>query len=134
MMNTKRLYTIASINGFTNADVKGYIAFEFGINSTKDLTEEQYNQLIKYLDKELEMAEQKTYVGNGKEKTFDNGGSLINFGLKLSDLQAHVNEKGYVNLVIGKKKEVDKYDNTHAIWVNDFKPNKQEEKKEESAF
>ena len=64
--------------------------------------------------------EKKNYVGNGKKKEFTNGGSLINISLKYSQLVP--NEKGYVNLTVGGKKETDQYGNTHAVWVNDFKP------------
>lgn len=66
------------------------------------------------------MAEKKTYVGNGKKREFDNGGSLINISLKYADLKP--NDKGYVNLVVGSKKETDQWGNTHAVWVNDYKP------------
>lgn len=76
------------------------------------------------------MAEQKNYVGNGKKKEFSNGSSLINISLQYSKLVP--NEKGYVNLVVGQKKETDQWGNTHAVWVNDFKPApKQEAPKEE---
>jgi hypothetical protein len=64
--------------------------------------------------------EKKNYVGNGKKKEFSNGGSLINISLQYAKLVP--NEKGYVNLVVGGKKETDQYGNTHAVWVNDFKP------------
>lgn len=78
------------------------------------------------------MAEQKKYVGNGKKKEFSNGGHLINISLKYADLTP--NEKGYVNLVVGAKKENDQWGNTHAVWVNDFVPTPKSAPKEEEAF
>lgn len=79
------------------------------------------------------MAEAKKYVGNGKKKEFSNGGALINISLKYADLTP--NEKGYVNLVVGSKKETDQWGNTHAVWVNDFTPTpKTEVKQDEEVF
>ena len=41
---------------------------------------------------------------SAKQKRFDNGGSVINLGVKVADLvafaQAPTNERGYLNLVI----------------------------------
>ena len=62
----------------------------------------------------------RKFVGRGKE--FGQYGN-IKIGLKMSDLVA--NDKGYVNLVIGKKRETDQYGNTHSVWVDDFVPTKQ---------
>ena len=134
-INSKRIYTIATINGFSHSDVISHIAFEYGLSSTKDLNKEQYNQLINYLDKESQMSQQKTYVGNGRSVKTQYG-EILNIGIRLSDLQPYVNEKGFVNLSVGAKKEKDKYDNTHAVWINDYKPaeKKQEEPKDEEAF
>jgi len=81
------------------------------------------------------MAEEKKYVGNGKEKVFDNGSSLVNIGLKYSDLANFVNEKGWINLTVGKKRETDQYGNTHAVWVNEYTPPpKSEAPKDEDPF
>lgn len=60
---------------------------------------------------------QKQYVGNGK--AFGDYG-CIKFGLKVSDLIP--NDKGYVNLVIGPKREPDQWGKTHSVWVDDWKP------------
>lgn len=60
---------------------------------------------------------QKQYVGNGV--AFGQYG-CIKFGLKVSDLVP--NGKGYVNLVIGPKREPDKWGKTHTVWVDDWKP------------
>jgi hypothetical protein len=63
---------------------------------------------------------ERIYVGNGREV---NGCPLINFSLKKEKIMEHFNEKGYLNLTIGKNKNgIDKYKNTHAVWINDWKP------------
>ncbi len=73
------------------------------------------------------MNNEKKYVGNGKKVgNYD----MINFSVCLSDIPKDLiyeyNGKKYINLTIGAKKEVDKYGKSHAIWLNEFKP---EEKK-----
>jgi hypothetical protein len=62
---------------------------------------------------------------SAKEKTFPNGGSILNLGIKVSDLlefaQRHVNERGYLNLSVQSRREIGKFGDTHAIsldtWV-----------------
>jgi hypothetical protein len=63
------------------------------------------------------MAE-KQYVGKGKVVgTFGN----IKIGLRVADLKA--NEKGYVNIIVQKMKEIDKYGNAYTVYVDDWVPN-----------
>jgi hypothetical protein len=38
----------------------------------------------------------------------------------------HINEKGYVPLTFGKKKEVGKFGDTHWVALNDWKPESKE--------
>lgn len=75
------------------------------------------------------MSNEKNYVGNGKKVgQYD----LINFSVCLSDLPKELiyeyKDKKYINLTIGAKKEVDQYGKSHAVWINEFKP---EQKKAE---
>jgi hypothetical protein len=49
--NTKYLYTLASTNGWTHAQVKDFVLFNFKRASTKDLAFEEYNKVIDALDK-----------------------------------------------------------------------------------
>ena len=51
---------------------------------------------------------------------------FFNISINLDKLEEHKNEKGYVNLVMSKRKEVWKYGETHSFKLNDWKP---EEKK-----
>lgn len=52
------------------------------------------------------------------------------FGIKLSgkvekiiaELNKHVNSKGYINLDITERKEVDKFGNTHTVKVDTWEP------------
>jgi len=61
------------------------------------------------------------FVGSGKEKVFDNGGSVINFSIKKADLDAcKLSEKGYYFLTISARKEADQYGNTHSVYENTF--------------
>ena len=64
----------------------------------------------------------KEYVGKGK--TFGKF-EQVKIGLKLADLKA--NDRGWVNLVVAKMKEPDKYGNTHMVYVDDYDPKKKEE-------
>ena len=60
MINTKRLYTVASVNGVSHREVRDYIWQQWELVSTKELNDEQFNSLINYLDKgKTEMAEEK---------------------------------------------------------------------------
>jgi len=71
----------------------------------------------------------KTYVGNGKEKQFDDG-SVINISFSEKDLdtmRANLNKGGWINLTCAKRKEVGKYGETHSIYVNDWKPTVQKD-------
>ena len=51
------------------------------------------------------MAQDRVYINQCslREKTFDNGGSLINAAFKVSELQEHADENGWVNIVIAKE-------------------------------
>ena len=59
---------------------------------------------------------EKIYVGSGRVGNFDQ----IKIGLKYSQLTP--NEKGYVNLIVSKRKEVDQYGKTHTVYVDDWTP------------
>lgn len=63
----------------------------------------------------------KHFVGSGKEKVFDNGGSLINFSIKKEDLDScKLSPKGYYFLTIAPRREADQYGNTHSVYENTF--------------
>lgn len=66
MINTKRIYTLATVNGITHKEVKEYIWKELGLGSTKDLDEQQYKSLITYLDKEPKNNNQSQTNTEGK--------------------------------------------------------------------
>lgn len=69
---------------------------------------------------------EKKYVGNGK--VFGKYGN-INIGLKASDLPKP-NDRGYINLTIGKKKDKD---GEYWVAINDYDPAKKT-RTEEPAF
>lgn len=69
-------------------------------------------------------AKKKTYLKSFcKEKEFDNGGSIIKISISKADFnELETTEKGYVNLVVAKRKEVGQFGDTHYIYLDDFKP------------
>jgi hypothetical protein len=63
---------------------------------------------------------------SAKAKTFNNGGSVINVGIKVEDLadfvRKHKNERGYINLVIAERREVGQYGDTHSVYLDTYQP------------
>lgn len=57
----------------------------------------------------------------GAKKVSTQYGELINFGLNIEQLKEVADEKGWVNLTMGARRETDQYGNTHSIWLNDYK-------------
>jgi hypothetical protein len=61
-----------------------------------------------------------------KEKTFNNGGSLISVSIKVDDfieaIKAVEQNKGYINLNIEKMRETNERGNTHYVCENTWKP------------
>jgi hypothetical protein len=78
------------------------------------------------------MSEQKIYCGSGIGK-FDN--KLIEITVCLTDLpKEHIFEyekKKYIKLKVQQKKEADKFNKTHSVEVNTWKPEKKETKSDE---
>ena len=71
--------------------------------------------------------EEKKYV-NGiviKEKTFENGGTQLKMSVKVSDfineLKA-VENNGWANLIINRRKEMSDKGITHYVYVDTWKP------------
>jgi len=70
------------------------------------------------------------YIGSGKEKTFQNGGSVISISLEIDELERIYEAYGfktksgkrYVRLTVGKRREVGKYGETHTLEVDTWKP------------
>ena len=67
------------------------------------------------------MAQDRVYINQCslREKTFDNGGSLINAAFKVSELQEHADENGWVNIVIAKE-EVSEKGATHYAYKSEY--------------
>lgn len=67
---------------------------------------------------------------SAKEKTFSNGGSVIRLGVKVEDLLAfakqHGNERGYLNLQIGARREVGQYGDTHSVTLDTYEAPRQQ--------
>ena len=72
----------------------------------------------------------KIYCGNGKEKKFDNGGSIVSITVDIETLQRNFAEYGFtteqgkkkMRLDVSERRAPDNYGNTHAVTVNTWKP------------
>ena len=71
------------------------------------------------------MAQDRVYINQCslREKVFDNGGSLINAAFKVSELQEHADENGWVNIVIAKRREVSEKGATHYAYKSEDQRN-----------
>jgi len=62
---------------------------------------------------------------SAKEKVFDNGGSVLNISFSADAMkafmEAHTNERGYVNLNVSRRNEVGQYGDTHSISLDTWK-------------
>lgn len=79
------------------------------------------------------MAKEKIYINNLyiKSHEFQDGGSILKVSIPvkkfIEELQKHENKGGYVNIDICKRKQPDKYDNTHYAILNVYDPKIKEE-------
>lgn len=63
----------------------------------------------------------KKYIGGSAKAIQTQYGEMMNLSLKLSDMQAIVNEKGYVNMSVMKRKTPSQYGDTHSVIENSYK-------------
>ena len=72
------------------------------------------------------MAEKVYLKCSAKKKNFDNGGSILNIGIKAESLTAfiaeHTNERGYLNLTVQERREVGQYGDTHSVSLDPWDP------------
>lgn len=66
----------------------------------------------------------KNYIGWSAKAITTQYGDILSLSLKLEDMQAIANERGYVPLKVFKKKEADQYGNTHYVVEDDYFKNK----------
>ncbi len=66
----------------------------------------------------------KKYIGGSAKAITTQYGEMMNLSLKLEDMQAIVNEKGYVNMTVMKRKEPGQYGDTHYVVENDYQKNR----------
>ena len=77
---------------------------------------------------------EKIYIGNGRQKTFQDGGSIINLTIDLNGIKDHFEKYGFttdagkkkLKLVVQKRREIDQYGNSHYITVDTWKPEQQQ--------
>lgn len=73
------------------------------------------------------MSDQKIYVGGAKEIN-GNFGAFHRISFSKQDLETmmnNLNEKGYINLNMNKRREPSQYGQTHSLTVDTWKPNQQ---------
>lgn len=68
----------------------------------------------------------KKYIGGSAKAITTQYGEMMNLSLKLEDMQAIANEKGYVNMTVMKRKEPGQYGDTHYVVENDYQKNREE--------
>lgn len=69
----------------------------------------------------------KKYIGGSAKAIQTKYGELMSLSLKLEDMQAIANDKGYVNMTVLKRKDVGQYGDTHYVVENDHKPKHEQE-------
>ena len=75
------------------------------------------------------------YCGSGKERVFQDGGTILSVTLDIDMLQAMFKDCGYISkagkrymtVKVGKRREIGKYGETHTVEVDTWKPAKKEE-------
>lgn len=75
------------------------------------------------------MSQDTIFCGSGKAIQTQYGELLkLSIGPKdLETINKNTNEKGWINLIVKKRKEVGKYGETHSISVDTWKPEKQDQ-------
>ena len=82
------------------------------------------------------MAQDRIYINQCslREKVFDNGGSLINAAFKVSELQEHADENGWVNIVIAKRREVSEKGATHYAYKSEYQRQDSQQKPQQDSM
>lgn len=83
----------------------------------------------------------KIYVGNGKERTFDNGGSVITITVDVDALINACKDYGFtteagkrkIRLKVAQRREIDQYGNSHLVEVDTWKPEQGRQSSQSSA-
>lgn len=74
------------------------------------------------------MATQKTYAPISAKLIKAQHGQLMKLSFNAAKLiefiQAHTNEKGYVNLGMSERQQLSKYGETHTVWLDTWQPTK----------
>ena len=65
----------------------------------------------------------KTYIDGTSCKAINGQfGEFFNVSINVEKLQQYANEKGYVNMVMSKRREVWQYWDTHYFTLNEYNP------------
>ncbi len=82
------------------------------------------------------MSEEKIYVGGAKEINGNFGAfHRISFSQQdLDNLQANLNEKGYVNLNMNKRRQPSQYGQTHSLVIDTWQPDQSQQQTGQQQF
>jgi len=65
----------------------------------------------------------KTYIDGTSCKAINGQfGEFFNISVNVEKLQQYANDKGYVNMVMSKRREVGQYWDTHYFTLNEYNP------------
>jgi hypothetical protein len=75
------------------------------------------------------MEDEKNYISGMfiKEKTFENGGSQLRIGIKISDFieqLRQIQDDGWANMIVARRKKPSDTGITHYLYEDTWKPNK----------
>lgn len=63
-----------------------------------------------------------TYIKGNAKAIEGQYGEFFNISLNVEDLAQYINDKGYVNITMSKRKEVGKFWDTHSLILNEYTP------------
>lgn len=73
----------------------------------------------------------KIYVpgSSAKAHRFQDGNHILKLGFHVEALEefikAHTNDRGYLNLVVSKRREPGKHGETHSVYLDDWQPRRE---------
>lgn len=80
--------------------------------------------------------EPKKYVPRSGAKQISP--TLLKLSFHASELiefvKANTNERGYINLGVSQRKEVGRFGDTHCVWLDTWKPTRQQQPNQHDAF
>lgn len=67
---------------------------------------------------------EKNYIGGSAKARQTQYGEILSLSLKLEDMQKIVNDRGYVNMTVLRRREPGQYGDTHYVVEDDYMKNR----------